>query len=97
MTYIVSSGALNSTPTNQPVVMHVENSCHSLGRAGFQTPQLTVFGKMGKIGCQSAMQAYAQPNCVAKLSLLPFFIGNFNFTEKMLAPRISINETILFT
>jgi len=55
MTYIVSSGALNSTPTNQPVVMHVENSCHSLGRAGFQTPQLTVFGKMGKIGCQSAM------------------------------------------
>jgi len=35
--------------------MQVENTCHSLGRAGFQTPQLTVFGKMGKIGCQSAL------------------------------------------
>jgi len=29
-----------------------ENNCSSLGRAGFQTPQLTVFGK---IGCQSAL------------------------------------------
>jgi len=35
--------------------MQVENTCHSLGCAGFQTPQLTVFGKMGKIGCQSAL------------------------------------------
>jgi len=35
--------------------MHVENTCHSLGRAGFQTPQLTVFGKVGKIGCESAL------------------------------------------
>ena len=35
--------------------MQVENICHSLGRAGFLTPQLTVFGKMGKIGCQSAL------------------------------------------
>ena len=35
--------------------MPVESTCHSLGRAGFQTPQLTVFGKMGKIGCQSAL------------------------------------------
>jgi len=35
--------------------MQVENTCHSLGRAEFQTPQLTVFGKMGKIGCQSAL------------------------------------------
>ena len=26
----------------------------SLGRAGFQTPLLTIFGKVGKIGCQSA-------------------------------------------
>jgi len=32
--------------------MQVENTCHSLGRAGFQTPQLTVFGK---IGSQSAL------------------------------------------
>ena len=35
--------------------MHVESTCHSLGRAGFQTPQPTVFGKMCKIGCQSAL------------------------------------------
>jgi len=35
--------------------MQVENTCHSLGRAGFQTPQLTVSGKMGKIDCQSAL------------------------------------------
>jgi len=35
--------------------MQVENTCHSLGRAGFQTPQLTVFSKMGKLGCQSAL------------------------------------------
>jgi len=27
----------------------------TLGRAGFQTPQLTVFGKTNKIGCQSAL------------------------------------------
>jgi len=33
----------------------VENTCHSLGCAGFQTPQLKVFGKMGKISCQSAL------------------------------------------
>jgi len=33
----------------------MENTFHSLGRAGFQTPQLTVFGKVGKIGCQSAL------------------------------------------
>jgi len=32
--------------------MQVENNCHSLGCAGFQMPQLTVFGK---IGCQSAL------------------------------------------
>ena len=32
--------------------MQVNNTCHSLGRAGFQTPQLIVFGK---IGCQSAL------------------------------------------
>jgi len=31
------------------VVLRVENTCHSLGRAGFQTQQLTVVGKMGKI------------------------------------------------
>jgi len=35
--------------------MQVKNTCHSLGHAGFQTSQLTVFGKMGKIGCQSAL------------------------------------------
>jgi len=35
--------------------MLVENPCNSLGCAGFQMPQLTVFGKMGKIGCQSAL------------------------------------------
>jgi len=39
----------------RPVVMQVENTCHSPGCAGFQTPQLTVFGKTGKIGCQSAL------------------------------------------
>jgi len=39
----------------RPVVMQVENTCHSLGCAGFQTPQLTVFGKMGKNGCQSVL------------------------------------------
>ena len=38
--------------TAWPVVTQVENTCHSLGRAGFQTPQLAVFGK---IGCQSAL------------------------------------------
>ena len=26
--------------------MQVENTCYSLGRAGFQTPQLAVFAKM---------------------------------------------------
>jgi len=42
--------------SNQPTCCYARrNSCHSLGRAGFQTPLLTVFGKMGKIGCQSAM------------------------------------------
>jgi len=35
--------------------MQVENTCHSLAGAGFQTPQLTIFGKVGKIGCQSAV------------------------------------------
>jgi len=30
--------------------MQVENTCHSLGHAGIQMPQATVFGKMGKIG-----------------------------------------------
>ena len=35
--------------------MQVENTCHSLGRAGYQSTQLAVFGKMGKIGCQSAL------------------------------------------
>jgi len=35
--------------------MQVENTCHCLGCAGFQTPQLTVYDKMGKIGCQSAL------------------------------------------
>ena len=35
--------------------MQVNNTCHGLGRARFQTPQLTVFGKVGKIGCQSAL------------------------------------------
>jgi len=35
--------------------MQVESTCHSVGCAGFQTPQLTVFGKVGKIGCQSAL------------------------------------------
>jgi len=28
---------------------------YSLGRTGFQMPQLTVFCKMGKIGCPSAL------------------------------------------
>jgi len=37
--------------------MQVENTCHSLGHAGFQTPQLTVFGKMGKIGCINCQSA----------------------------------------
>jgi len=35
--------------------MQVENTCHSVGHAGFETPQLTVFGKMAKIGCQTAL------------------------------------------
>jgi len=35
--------------------MQVENTCHSLGHAGIQMPQATVFGKMGKIGYQSAL------------------------------------------
>ena len=35
--------------------MQVENTCHSLGRAGHQSTQLAVFGKMGKIGYQSAL------------------------------------------
>ena len=31
--------------------MQVENTRQGLGYAGFQTPQLTVFGNMSKIGC----------------------------------------------
>jgi len=38
--------------TMGPVVMQVENTCYSLGRVAFQTPQLTVFGK---IRCQHAL------------------------------------------
>ena len=41
---------VNIQLTAWSVVMQVENTCHSLEYAGFQTPQLTVFGK---IGCQS--------------------------------------------
>ena len=35
--------------------MQVENTCQSLRHAGFQAQQLSVFCKMGKIGCQSAL------------------------------------------
>jgi len=35
--------------------MQVENTCHSLGHARYQSTRLTEFGKMGKIGCQSAL------------------------------------------
>ena len=32
-----------------------EKHLYSLGRTGFQMPQLTVFCKMDKIGCQNAL------------------------------------------
>jgi len=38
-----------------PVIMQVEYNCHSLGRTGLQMPDPILFGKMGKIGCQSAL------------------------------------------
>jgi len=48
-------------------VMQVENICHSLGRAGFQTPQLTVFGKIGCLGERFHLEGIANVNNLPKV------------------------------